>query len=154
MDLEAIRCHLAASGRELRTTEIADALSRIDAVLSRRSRLRLQHARASGSEAGRLLEYIDHHRKRREGNADALNPEQILMLRETARTVKKTMHSLADLPEKERLALELRYNESQSAAGIVEALGLESPRAAYVLIDRALKRLRKRLGPTFRSPKP
>jgi RNA polymerase sigma factor (sigma-70 family) len=148
LDAGAVVSELQRRGHEVEMAEVLATLERLDAAIDTRSRTRLAYqlqARSVGRVSARLLEYLDHARLQSENQRHDLQPDASLIESE-ARDVLARVHAcLQRLPESERRALELRYQEGLTEICVAGSMGLRSRRAAQVLIQRALASLRRTL---------
>ena len=104
------------------------------------------HAANVGAVSGRLLEYLEHAVAEAAEKREEFSPERQLHHARTRSTLERVHELMQALPEEERRALELRFEQGWTAARIGADLGLERPREVYTLLDRAVRNLRKLLG--------
>ncbi|MGH7731200.1 MAG: sigma-70 family RNA polymerase sigma factor, partial [Candidatus Eiseniibacteriota bacterium] len=127
------------------------ALRRIEGKIGDRWLRRLAydlHAQSTGAASGRLVAYLDHVRDEFKLNEGAHSPDYHLMEREAQAVVERLRTFLAALPAREQTILSLRFERGWSARRIAEELGLSGPRAAYTVLDRIVRGLRRRMGAT------
>lgn len=137
----AIEEQLRAEHRAVDLAAVLDALSRVLDVLSPTKLWRLVAARARRGTPVPLTDEASDGRPL-EPAAAVADPEAAL-LRKEAET--RLDHALAFLTSRERLAIQLRYEESLTFGDIGALLGC-SVRQARTIHDRALTRLRDRLA--------
>lgn len=128
---------------------LVSALQRIESRIGSRWMRRLAydlHAQSVGAASGRLLAYLDHVREEFKLNEGAHGPEYHLMEREAQVVVDHLHRSLATLSPKDREIITMRFERGWPARRIAEELGLSGQRAAYTLLDRILRVLRRRMG--------
>ncbi|MCK4304407.1 MAG: sigma-70 family RNA polymerase sigma factor [Candidatus Eisenbacteria sp.] len=155
MSFEAVRHWAAQSKDPLSAEELTASLRRIEEGINRRGLKRMAynlHASSIGAVSGRLLEFLDHHRAELELAGRTHTPEYVLMEKEAQRNAQRVRKLLESLPEPERQVLSLRFDQGWTAARIADQMGLESPRRAYTLIERGLRKLRSMLGVKKKQP--
>jgi DNA-directed RNA polymerase specialized sigma24 family protein len=124
------------------------SLQNIEARVDDRSLRRLAydlHAQSSGASSGRLLAYLDHVREEFKLYEGAHRPEYHLLEREARRTLDRVRQLIDELPAEDRQVYTLRFERGWTAQRIAEELGLPDARGAYTLVDRIVRRLRRRL---------
>ena len=146
---DTVRRQSAPSGDSLSTEKLIEILGRIEESLDRRSRRRIAydlHAPSVGAASGRILEFLDQATEEYQNRCRRLDPDFVLMEKETRATVARVRALIATLPAQEQRILSLRFDAGRSARQIAEELQLGGQRQAYTAIDRALRRLRKWLN--------
>lgn len=142
LDFETVRHWARPQVSPLATEELSAILDRIERRVDRRTLRRLAYAKGSPSMRqtnGFLLELLTS----LNASAQPETPEAALIRKEAERTSARIQTLLAELPDPEGRILEMRFRDRMSAKQIASALELESPRRAYTLIDRALRRARE-----------
>ena len=155
-DIEAILQRFAARGERLTQEDIAQSLDRIDARMDHRLRTRLAYdlqARTVGAASGCFLDFLDQVSHENTAAAEALRPDLVLLERRTQRLMEEVERGVEYLVADERKVVELRFYRSLTANEIAAEMGLDGPRRAYTLIDRALASLR-RIVLKEESPRP
>lgn len=161
----SIRERLADRGEAMTVADVSRALDRIEEQMDPRVRSRLAYdlyARSIGAASGNLLDLLDHLKRESAAAAEALRPDLILLEQQANRLLEQVQRALLELDAEERKVVELRFYQSLTARQIATEMGLQGPRRAYSLIDRALDHLRqlaqRTLPPTAaleeRAPKP
>lgn len=128
---------------------LIDVLALISDRLQDRSLRRVHYdlaARSLGSVSGRLLEYCDARLGEISAQEAEADPLERLIAEESAGLARRALQLIADLPERERRILSLRFGQGKNAREIATELGLGSQRRAYTVLDGILRRLRARLA--------
>ncbi|MFO7608853.1 MAG: sigma-70 family RNA polymerase sigma factor [Candidatus Krumholzibacteriia bacterium] len=146
---DEVRHRLAARGELAAGESLAGIVAGLEERLGDRTLRRLAwdaHAAQVGAVSGRLLEYLEHAAAEAAERGEALDPERQLHLARTRRTLDRIHDLMQDLPEDERRALELRFQQGWTAERIGRELGIARRREVYTLLDRAVRNIRKMLG--------
>jgi len=144
-----------AEGERLTQEDVTQSLDRIEGLMDRRLRTRLAYdlqARTVGAASGSLLDFLDHARRENTAAAEALRPDLVLMERRTHRLLMQVERGVEHLVADERKVIELRFYRALTAHQIAAEMGLESPRRAYTLINRAVVNLRRIVFKARRDP--
>lgn len=150
MSFEGVLHWAARGGEPMDPDALIALLERMDGLLSRRKRRRLDydlHASSVGASSGRLLEYLDIASDEYGERGRLDNPEYRLMEKEARETAGRIRELIEELPEEEYRVVTLRFDRGWTAKRIADELGLEGRRRVYTLVERALRRLRGLLGP-------
>lgn len=140
---------LAARGELPEGVSLAEIVAGLEEHLGDRTLRRLAwdvHAASVGGTSGRLLEYLEHAAEEAAEQGRELSPDRQLLHAQTRRTLDRVHEAMQALPEQERRALELRFNEGWQAERIGQELGVPRRRDVYTLLDRAVRHVRKLLG--------
>jgi RNA polymerase sigma factor (sigma-70 family) len=144
-----VRHRLAARGELSEGESLAELVAGLEERLGDRTLRRIAwdaHAASVGAVSGRLLEYLEHAAVEAAERGEELSPERQLHHARARRTLDRVHELMQSLPEDERRALELRFQEGWTAERIGQELGLGRRREVYTLLDRAVRNLRKLLG--------
>ena len=136
-------------GRPLTQAELVEIVDRLDREIDPRVRTTLLYAsraRTVGAVSGRLLRVLDALRLEAEQRADALRPDYRLLEAQTRDLVARIREYVVQLPEPERIVVEMHYFQEISASRIAERLDLPNARRAYTLLERGLRSLRRKLA--------
>ncbi|HPF71051.1 MAG TPA: sigma-70 family RNA polymerase sigma factor, partial [Candidatus Krumholzibacteria bacterium] len=140
---------LLAEGALEAGESLAEIVAGLEEIVGERALQRMAwNAEASsvGAVSGRLLEYLDHAVREAAAQGEALSPERRLHQEQARRTVERVRSAMQALPELERRALELRFDQGLQAESIGRELGIPRRREVYTLLDRALRNVRKLMG--------
>ena len=149
LSFDAVRHRLGQSGVELDAAELAGILLHIQSLFSRRKLRRLEIDRqecSCNAIVNRLREFHEETSREREQARESLNPETELLRKEARASLERVLNLLGELPDQERAALDLHFEQGKSAREIARELDLPGPRRAYSIIDRAIRRIRTLLG--------
>lgn len=144
-DIRHIAQKVSQEGLTLSADEVVETLRRVESRLDRRTRRRLAYelqGRSVGALTGQMLEYLDHLQESWRDRERDQDPLRVQEQADALAGAQRLRSLLADLPDREHEALELRYFRGYSARRISSRLQLENPRRAYTLIERGLRRLR------------
>ena len=127
---------------------IATLLGEILDVLDPRTLHRIHWDRPGamiGPDDGRLLEFHAEMRRQAAERSATLDLEFDHREERTHRTLAALAEYRKELPDDERLMLEMKYERNMSAKEIADVLGLQSARRVYTMLDRSLRTLRRLL---------
>ncbi len=147
---EEVRHELTGSGMLGDGESLAEVLSRIEDVLSTRVLRRIAwdlRATDAGLATGRMLEFLEAAARESVEKSGSVTPEMELYRKETEATVARVRELMQELPDQERLILELRFDEGWTARRIADELELSGQREVYTIVSRATRSLRRLLGP-------
>jgi len=128
---------------------IVASIQRLEETLDRRYLESLEdecHARLSGVDSMRMLRYLINLRCEFEGRTAGDRPDALLVEEESAEIAEKVKQELSYLAADERKVVFLRYARGWSARRIAERLGLKNQRKAYLVIEKAVRKLRESLA--------
>jgi len=149
MGFDAVLCAVNWDSDRYTIDDVALSVETIHETIDRRVLKRLEnerYARRHGIESGEFLEYMVHARMEYRHAAEDAAPDRALLEAEVRRIQKRVEACKERLPAKEREVLGLRYDKGWRAKEIASDLGLENDRAAYSLVYKALRTLRRLLG--------
>lgn len=145
LSLEAVIHRMGASANALDHEAVVRVLADIESKLHPRTLRTLSyrtHAQSMGETSAKLLEFLDNSRSEAEDQSAKESPEYALMEKEARETVTQVMALVAALSPDERRIIELHYEEGLTAKEIAGRLHLSGPRKVYLILERALRRLR------------
>ncbi len=146
---EEVRLRLHQRGLLADGSSLAEILVDIESRLNNRTLRRLAwdlYAASVGAASGRLLEYLDHAAATQTEANLARSPEADLIAREARRHVARILALVDELPPEERAVLHLRFDAGWTAEQIADELAIPGRRRVYSILDRALSRLRRKVG--------
>jgi RNA polymerase sigma factor (sigma-70 family) len=144
MGLEVVVHTLRWMGYRLSPDDIVDSIQQIERLVAPRYLRRLddEHAAWCCGGSARLLRYLVDRQVEYERTLSSATPERELIERETREMADRVRECVVKLPPIDRQIIELRFGGRLQASEIAEKLGLEGPRKAYTMIERAIRRLR------------
>ncbi len=134
-------------GHRLTEDELIDQLGEIDSQLTNRTFRRVRYdlaAESLGAASGRLLEYCDAVHFEADSNYQKQDPLRHLIMKEAEIRALKALRYVAELPVEERRILSLRFEEGLNAQQIAERLGIANRRRVFTILDRIVRKLRRR----------
>jgi len=132
------------AGHDAGADDVVASIQHIEASVDRRFLTRLDNAhvaRQSGARSITMLKYLIRHRQEYDERVRETAVDAALAESEARREAERVRELLSRLPADERRALNLRYAEGMPAKRIASEMGLDGPRKAYTLVNRAIRRL-------------
>lgn len=145
---EEVRHELDAGGLLADGESLAAILAAIEDRISTRVLRRIAwdlHANGVGVASGRMLEFMETATRESIERSGSITPEIELFRKETQATLDRVRELMQELPEQERLILELRFDDGWPARRIAEELELSGQREVYTIVTRAARTLRRLL---------
>jgi DNA-directed RNA polymerase specialized sigma24 family protein len=149
LPIEIVIQMLCWEGYDADADFLADSVQRIERLIDPRylKRLGKRHlARSSGIGSVDALEYLVYLRHEQEQSTERNRPDAALLEKETDETMERLRELIKTLSDEDQKVIEFRFQRGWTAKRISRELSLGSQRRAYTLIDRAVRRLRDRLG--------